>query len=200
MSDDAVLRLLSAAEYGGRQWIEALELAGSADALLGQSDAALTKLGLKRAERKRILEPPDIPPRWRRWLHDDGHTLIAYRADAYPERLTKIPDPPLALWLRGGVQCLSEPQLAIVGSRNPTYGGIEIASGFAGGLADLGLTITSGLAIGIDAASHRGALAHGGTTIAVLGHGIDRIYPVAHRSLADDIAANGAVVSEYAPG
>ena len=92
------------------------------------------------------------------------------------------------------------PQLAIVGSRNPTPGGRETAGAFARHLAGCGLTITSGLARGIDAAGHRGALAGGGATIAVCGTGADRVYPKNHESLADEIAARGALVSEFPLG
>jgi DNA processing protein len=92
------------------------------------------------------------------------------------------------------------PQLAIVGARNPTASGSEMAFGFAEHLAGCGLTITSGLALGIDAASHRGALACGGTTVAVCGTGLDVIYPKAHRQLAAEIERNGALISEFPLG
>jgi DNA processing protein len=104
------------------------------------------------------------------------------------------------LFVRGDVDALSLPQLSIVGSRNSTPGGHETAGRFAGHLAQSGFCITSGLALGIDAAAHRAALTAGGRTIAVFGTGPDIVYPREHAALADDIAANGALVSEFAPG
>jgi DNA processing protein len=95
---------------------------------------------------------------------------------------------------------LRDPQVAVVGSRNPTPGGAEAAHALARALAEAGFTVTSGLAIGIDAASHRGALAAAGPTIAVTGTGLDRVYPQAHRRLAQQIAQHGALVSEFPPG
>ena len=102
--------------------------------------------------------------------------------------------------MRGKVAALSEPQLAMVGSRNPTAGGRATAREFAARFARVGLSITSGLALGIDAACHEGALDAEGVTIAVLGHGLDSVYPREHQHLASRIAGSGALVSEFAPG
>lgn len=119
----------------------------------------------------------------------------------YPRLLREIPKPPPLLFVRGNPDCLSLPQLAIVGSRNPSGGGNENAERFAAYLAGCGLAITSGLALGIDAAAHRGALSAGGITIAVMGTGIDRIYPSRHRQLAQEIIdGGGALVSEFPLG
>ena len=122
------------------------------------------------------------------------------RADAeYPARLREIPDAPETLSVRG--RLLEEDALAvsIVGSRRATFYGLEVAELLAADLAARGVTIVSGLARGIDAAAHRGALRVGGRTIAVLGSGLDVVYPPEHRRLADEIAARGAVVSQFAP-
>jgi DNA processing protein len=119
--------------------------------------------------------------------------------DNYPSRLREVGAPPPLLFVRGNPALLHEPQLAVVGSRNPTAGGIDTARDFAGYLAGLGLVVTSGLALGIDAAAHEGALATG-HTIAVLGTGPDRVYPAAHRDLARRIANTGALVTELLPG
>lgn len=119
----------------------------------------------------------------------------------YPRLLQEIPKPPPLLFVRGKVECLSLPQLAMVGSRSPSGGGVENAERFAAYLAGCGLAITSGLALGIDAAAHRGALAAGGITIAVMGTGIDRIYPSRHHQLAQAIVeGGGALVSEFPLG
>lgn len=119
----------------------------------------------------------------------------------YPRLLREIPKPPPLLFVRGNVQCLSLPQLAIVGSRSPSGGGNENAERFAAYLAGCGLAITSGLALGIDAAAHRGALSAGGITIAVMGTGIDRVYPSRHHQLAQSIVdGGGALVSEFPLG
>jgi DNA processing protein len=119
----------------------------------------------------------------------------------YPRLLREIPKPPPLLFVRGNPDCLSLPQLAIVGSRSPSGGGNENAERFAAYLAGCGLAITSGLALGIDAAAHRGALSAGGITIAVMGTGIDRVYPSRHHQLAQAIIdGGGALVSEFPLG
>jgi DNA processing protein len=133
------------------------------------------------------------------WLAQPGHHLITLADDGYPSLLREIDDPPPVLYLIGNVQLLHQPQLAIVGSRNPTPTGLDNAREFARALASAGLSITSGLAIGIDGAAHTGALS-GGSTIAVLGTGPDRIYPASHRQLAHRIAEQGLLVSEFPPG
>jgi DNA processing protein len=120
--------------------------------------------------------------------------------DDYPELLAQLSDPPAQLFIRGNRDALHLPSLAIVGSRNPTAGGERNAFEFARHLAGCGFCIVSGLAQGIDAAAHRGALAANAPTVAFLGHGIDSIYPASNRELADEILQNGAIVSEYPPG
>ena len=118
----------------------------------------------------------------------------------YPAQLAAVPGCPNPLFVIGDPAVLSLPQLAIVGSRAATAAGRETAFEFASALAAAGLAITSGLAIGIDAAAHRGALVAGGATIAVCGTGLDRVYPAEHAKLAAEIAARGALVSEFPPG
>jgi DNA processing protein len=135
-----------------------------------------------------------------RWLEASGCTLLASTDPAYPELLRRLPDAPAVLYVRGNAQALLEPQIAMVGSRNPTAGGRATAREFATAFARLGLTITSGLALGIDSACHEGALAGGGMTVAVLGCGLDRVYPKENSALAERVAASGAVISEFPPG
>ena len=136
----------------------------------------------------------------RRWLAHPDHHVIGIDDARFPASLRELHDCPLALYVVGRVDALRAPQLAIVGSRNPTPQGRENAEGFAKYLTRHGLTITSGLAEGIDAAAHRGALAVQGMTVGVLGTGIDVVYPAIHRSLAAQIARHGALISEFPLG
>jgi len=134
------------------------------------------------------------------WLAEPGHHLVR-RGDAdYPELLEQIPDPPEQLYVNGDPATLHLPAIAIVGSRNPTEGGMRNAFEFARHLGQLGFCIVSGLAQGIDTAAHRGALAASAPTVALLGHGIDRVYPASNHELAQQIARNGALVSEFPLG
>ncbi|HEY1772046.1 MAG TPA: DNA-processing protein DprA [Gammaproteobacteria bacterium] len=133
------------------------------------------------------------------WMQGSQTQLLALSDPAYPPLLRQIPDPPFALFVRGDVTLLSEPQLAMVGSRNPSVEGRRNAEEFAEYLAKCGLVITSGMALGIDAACHKGAL-KGGKTVAVWGTGLDKAYPPRNRELAAEIIEKGAVVSEFPPG
>jgi DNA processing protein len=134
------------------------------------------------------------------WLAEPDNHLLPLDDPGYPALLREIPDPPVLLFVRGSVVVLSMPQLAIVGSRNPSRGGGDNARAFAAHLAGAGLAITSGLALGIDACAHEAALSAGGATIAVAATGLDRVYPAAHRDLAHRIAGSGALVSEFPLG
>jgi DNA processing protein len=133
------------------------------------------------------------------WAWKSGCFIISLADSRYPLLLKEIPDPPPLLFVRGNPNVLSMPQLAIVGSRNPSAGGRQLAEDYACQLAQVGLTITSGMALGIDAASHKGALQKG-ITLAVAGTGPDRIYPARHRDLAHSIVEQGAIVSEFPLG
>ena len=137
----------------------------------------------------------------RRWA-DQKDCHIIPRDDArYPARLAEIPDPPPVLFVRGEPAVLDTPQIAVVGTRNPTPGGIETAEDFAGRLAASGLTVTSGLALGIDTAAHEGALvAEDGTSIAVMATGPDRLYPRENQALARALTERGAIVTEMPVG
>jgi DNA processing protein len=134
------------------------------------------------------------------WLAQPNNHLVTWLDVDYPPLLREIADPPAMLFVSGDRSCLGRPQLAIVGSRNPTVGGVQNAGAFAAYLARAGYVITSGLALGIDGAAHRGALDVGGATIAVTGNGLDRVYPRQHHALAHEIVGRGALVSEFAPG
>lgn len=132
------------------------------------------------------------------WL-DTGtqRDWVALGDARYPQALLQTADPPLLLYTQGDAELLNSPCLAIVGSRNPTPQGAENARAFAEHLGHAGLTIVSGLALGIDGAAHSGALAAGARTIAVVGTGLDRVYPRAHRELAHRIAERGLIISEF---
>ena len=132
------------------------------------------------------------------WLARPGHRLLGWRDPDYPSLLREAASPPAALYLAGDAALLSRAQLAIVGSRRPSAGGRDNAYAFARACAEAGVVVTSGLAQGIDAAAHLGALERG-PTVAVLGNGIERCYPRAHRALLERIAVEGAVLSEHPP-
>jgi DNA processing protein len=136
------------------------------------------------------------------WLRaDPSHQILVLGDPDYPDALLQTADPPLLLYLQGRRELLAKtPALAIVGSRSPTPQGRDNAEAFARALSQAGLTIVSGLAVGIDGAAHQGALAAGGDTIAVVGTGLDQVYPRRHQALAQQIAAQGLVVGEYALG
>ena len=137
------------------------------------------------------------------WAAQPGNHLLTLGDAAYPQSLLTIPDPPPLLYAKGRVELLLRPALAIVGSRNATAQGMQNAEQFARTLSQSGLTVVSGLALGIDAAAHLGASAAGpqaGSTIAVTGTGLDLVYPGRHRALAHRIAEEGCLLSEYALG
>ncbi len=134
------------------------------------------------------------------WSESSAQHIVTLSDPEYPQSLLEIPDPPTLLYVRGRLELLNRPSLAIVGSRNPTPQGILNAERFAATFADAGLVVTSGLALGIDAAAHRGALSKTGDTIAFIGTGIDRIYPARNHELALAIGARGAIISEFPIG
>ncbi|MFT5134637.1 MAG: DNA processing protein, partial [Gammaproteobacteria bacterium] len=157
----------------------------------------LEKFGLK-PEAISYVRDPDwlLVENDLRWLEEEGNHVITFASQYYPNLLKQIHDPPVALYVKGNLEVLSSIQLGIVGSRNPTADGRRLARDFAKQLAALGLTITSGLALGIDSSSHMGALDSGGRTIAVLGNGLHRVYPASNKKLAESVLKCGALVSE----
>lgn len=134
-----------------------------------------------------------------RWCREHETSIVCRESDAYPRMLNDLPDAPPVLFARGEVVADDEIAVAIVGTRHATVYGLKQAERFAYALAKAGVTVVSGLARGIDAAAHEGALDGGGRTIAVLGGGLGQMYPIEHEGLAKAIAADGAVISEYAP-
>jgi DNA processing protein len=136
----------------------------------------------------------------RTWLDREHHELVAWDDSDYPQALFSMPDAPPAVFFIGRRELLNRPSLAIVGSRHATPQGVENARNFAAALSQSGLTIVSGLALGIDTAAHEGALEGAGSTIACIGTGPDRVYPASNRDLAHTIAKSGAILSEFIPG
>ena len=134
------------------------------------------------------------------WIRSSGAQLLACTDTDYPNQLLALADAPAVLFVLGDSQKLAAPQLAMIGARQASPAGRGTARRFAEYFARAGLTITSGLALGIDAASHQGALAGGGDTVAVCGTGLDRVYPTQHAGLAARIRTQGALVSQFPPG
>lgn len=134
------------------------------------------------------------------WLAQDNNHLVTLADADYPKALLEITDPPPLLYAKGNLALLNQLSIAIVGSRNASVQGEKNAEAFAQGLAEHGLCIVSGLALGIDGAAHRGALKATGATIAVVGTGLDMVYPAQHRELAHQIAKRGLIISEFSLG
>jgi len=134
------------------------------------------------------------------WLEDHNNHIVTLADSSYPQALLNIPDPPLLLYVKGRLDLLNQPALAVVGSRNATNQGINNAEAFAKSLSNAGLCIISGMAHGIDAAAHRGALRGNSSSIAVVGTGLDKVYPAANRDLAHMLAQHGALISEFPLG
>lgn len=174
---------------------------GSAAAFLAAGPRAHAEAGLGPAGLDALGAPETAAvERDARWLADSPWTLVTAVAPDYPPQLAAVTGAPCALFVRGICGALQLPQVAIVGSRQPTGAGRAHARRFAAELAAAGFVITSGLATGIDASAHRAALEAGGQTVAVCGTGPDRVYPSGHEALAEAIAARGALVTEFPPG
>src|SRR5210317_410120 len=178
-----------------------LDVFGDIESIAAQPRGRLAETGLSEEKCSAISSPDENAiDKAMAWLDHDNHHLIAWGEENYPEMFAQIPGPPLMLYVNGDIESLHLPSLAIIGSRNPTKGGIRNAHDFAKHLASHGFSIVSGLAQGIDAAAHQGTLDAGGKTVAFVGNGIDRVYPAGNRTLAHAIAESGALVSEYPLG
>ena len=198
--DEAVawLALLRAHGFGAAAIRALVARHGSARAAVAQARRDPT---IPSAARDAVCSPDgETQASDRRWLDQPGHHLIPFASEDYPALLRDIPGAPAALFVAGDPIHLWSAQIAIVGSRNATAGGLANARAFAKAFAQSGNVVTSGLAEGIDGAAHAAALDAGAATIAVLGTGTDVIYPRQHGELAARIRANGALVSEFPPG
>ena len=207
----AWLRLTLTPGVGNDTARKLLAAFGSAEAVFEQSEAALRQLGSDKLVRAITVEPlklPDLLQATVDWLAGGDDRAVAPIGNAhYPAALLNIEDPPLVLYMLGSQLNMAQAainnvalNLAIVGSRNPTPQGEANARQFAKAFAEQGLCIVSGLALGVDGAAHDGALLGGGQTIAVVGTGLDRVYPKKHLALAHRIAANGLIISEFPIG
>jgi DNA processing protein len=193
--------LSRAPEFGSRRCLALLERCGGPANLFTASPRSLEIAGASPALLE-YLRAPD----WSRidrdltWLDQPRRHCITIADDAYPALLREIPAPPALLFVEGDAGLLSARQIAMVGSRNPSPYGQRVAFRTAAEVATCGYAVTSGLALGIDAAGHRGSLSVGGKTVAVLGTGLDQTYPRSHQALREEIAATGAVVSDFPLG
>ena len=193
----AWLTLTNAPGIGSQTARRLIEKFGTPQAILSVPQSALTECKLSSRSLEYLASAKSQSfDQTLEWLEYPYHHIVTWHDTRYPAMLREISDPPMLLYIHGDPELLSTPQLAIVGSRNPSTGGSDTSREFARYLAAHGFTITSGLATGIDGAAHSGAL-NQGRTIAITGTGLDRVYPARHRQLAHQIAENGALVSEF---
>ena len=198
---EAWITLCAAPGLGPSALLRLLDGLGEPEHVLAADEAQLRQYvtAAQAAAIRQIREsPPDEP--WRDWLAQPGNRLLTLADADYPRLLLQMPDPPILLYAKGRLELLGNPSLAVVGSRNATQPGIRHAEQFAEHLSQAGLTIISGMASGIDAAAHRGGLRGSGSTIAVVGTGLDRVYPASNRELAHRIAEEGLLLSEFPLG
>jgi len=195
------LLLVRAPRLGPKRLLALINRFGSPQQILETKHAVLKQAGVS-DETLAYLESPDR----RRidadlsWLEHPDHHLLSCLDKDYPPQLRNLENAPPVLFVKGDPSLLWLPQLAIIGSRNATGGGLRNAQNFARLAVASGLAVTSGLALGIDGQAHQGALQAGGKTIAVAGTGLDRIYPAKHHELAASLVESGAMVSEFPPG
>ena len=196
------LILLRVTGLGVAGFHKLLSTLDSPEKILASNSSKLSELGFSQQIISAIQQPDfdeiqtDIE-----WAESsNNHHIITLFDPQYPQQLKTITHPPPVLFVRGDPDYLRQPQLAMVGSRNPTVAGKRTASDFAKHLSNSGITITSGLARGIDGSCHHGALQGIAGTVALVAHGLDIVYPAAHQSLAEDISNHGAVVSEVPIG
>ncbi len=196
------LALLLTSGIGSRRFQALLTQIGTPCQILATDPKQLTDAKVIPQNVAARLSTPDWPQVEKQlcWQRQSGNHIITCSDPLYPALLKEIIDPPPLLFIQGDLNLLSRQQIAIVGSRNPSPDGSDNTFAFARDLVRHGYTITSGLALGVDTFAHRGALANGGATIAVMGTGPDHRYPKSNRSLANEIVQNGALVTEFPIG
>lgn len=196
---EAWLILLRLPRFGNAARLALLEAYGSARA--GLEAIRSGRAQVDPSTRAAALKPDRRLASDLLWLQAGPQRRLLTCVDPdYPPLLARVADRPAALFVEGQAELLWHAQVAIIGSRNATPGGLDLGRSFASTFADSGLVVTSGLALGMDAAAHAGALDAGGGSVAVLGSGIDRIYPPANAALAERLRAQGCVISEFPPG
>lgn len=196
----AWLRLTLIPGIGGESQRKLLAAFGLPESIFAAGRLAARSVIGERAELLFDFDPSAAVERSLAWASQPGQSILTLADTTYPQSLLEIIDPPSVLYVRGNPALLQKRGLAVVGSRNATPQGMQTAESFVKALATNGLCIISGLALGIDAAAHRGALAAGGDTIAVIGTGADRLYPARNKELAIAIAERGAIISEFPLG
>ncbi len=194
------LALNQTAGIGAIGFQRLLQHFGRASEVFCADAGTLRQLGLRTNTLKDLLKPDwHAVQEQQNWALQADNAIITSACPSYPGLLLQLSDPPPVLFVSGRIDLLGSPQIAIVGSRKPSPGGAKNASQLGQALSQHGLVVTSGLAYGIDAAAHQGALCANGPTIAVLGSGLENIYPRRHQHLAQRIRENGALLSEWAP-
>jgi len=198
---DCCLALWRVKGVGAKTYLRLLETFSSATAIFASSADDLKHMGLSAqvAVNIKSFDWSSIKPDTQ-WLKKEDCHVMCWQDKDYPALLREIPDPPPILFIRGDRSLLGSLQIAIVGTRKPSPVASRTTHAFAKHFARFGLTVTSGLALGVDKAAHQGALAGDGYTIAVAATGLDRVYPAGHRDLAADIVNKGAMVSEFPIG
>ena len=202
----ACLRLSQISGLGLKTFHYLFESIGSMEAITKTNYRALLNNGVKPAMARNIMQEIDkssflqLPVKIEDWLAENNRKIICFGGASYPERLKEIYLPPPLLYLEGNSDLMHQPCLAIVGSRKPSLQGLDITQELTSALASRGLTIVSGLALGIDAAAHAAALSVDGNSIAVMGTGIDKVYPAGHRCLHQKLIENGLIMTEMPLG
>lgn len=195
------LRLAAVPGLGGQVQRKLLQAFGLPGAIFGATGSALRAvLPLPQAEAINSHDSSAQVEAALEWASQPGNSIVTLADPAYPKGLLDSADPPILLYAKGRTELLNRPAIALVGSRNATKQGEENAEAFATALSQAGLGIVSGLALGIDAAAHRGGLSGPGSTVAVIGTGLDRIYPARNETLARQIAEQGLIISEFPLG
>ncbi len=197
------IRLWRVSGVGSKYFQKLLESFDTPTDVFNASSSSLKQAGISQNLADAIIDAkgsdsvaPDLE-----WLNAaDNHYIVTINCPEYPSLLKQTDSAPPLLYVHGDLSIINDPQLAIVGSRNPTQSGMTSAYDFAKYLGQTGLCITSGLALGIDGSAHQGALDAGAPTIAIIATGIDRVYPAKHRNLAHQIVKNGAIISEFPIG
>ena len=197
----AWLTIFCAPGIGTTRFYYLIERFGSPEKAVNASTSALRAAGVNQKAIHFIQSPPrQLIQQNLEWATERGHVIRTCQCPQYPEKLKELKDAPPLLFIKGCEDLLNEPQIAIVGSRHPTPGGQANTKNFSQKLAQSGLLVTSGMALGIDAVAHQAALDTGSATVAVIATGQDIIYPAKNKSLAETIAKKGVLVSEFIVG